>query len=151
MLSHLCTPITLFAVSVVVTLAPRLHGQSRDTREGSVANHRMPAEFEPQSAIILGGDVAMPGVADVLCNVVRKIDGRVPVRVVAENRKIAHSVAATFKMQGIDARAATIVQIPHNSVWVRDFGPIFVDRSVAQAVSGMHHQPAALVVHIACR
>ncbi|MFW5892144.1 MAG: agmatine deiminase family protein [Bacteroidota bacterium] len=77
---------------------------------------RTPAEFEEAGGVI----VSWTSYTYELREIVKHAKTRVPVYIVADN---ASSVQSYLSEGGVSMDNITIVNIPFNSVWVRDYGP----------------------------
>lgn len=100
-----------------------------------VASVRTPAEFEPQSAVWLSwprydNKLGYP-VKQVHRAIVKALAGNTPVRMlVKDDAEIAEARRYLAKRAGV-----RFVKSPNNEIWVRDFGPIFVERNGSPAIA----------------
>ena len=84
----------------------------------------MPAEFQPQESLLLGGAQLAELHPDVLANIIKAASGSVNIQVLAgspENRSLIENVLTEH---GISPSAVNIVEVPIMTMWLRDFGPI---------------------------
>ena len=93
-------------------------------------HRRLPAEWEPQSGILLAWPHAdsdwqpiMEEVSAVYCEITRQILRFEPVIILAPE---ARKVLSVLQTAGIDLAQVSVCQIDTNDTWIRDFGPITV-------------------------
>ena len=91
---------------------------------------RLPAEWEPQSAILLAWPHAdsdwqpiLEEVSAVYCEITRQIVRFEPVIILAPETE---KVVSALQTAEVDLTQVTVCQIDTNDTWIRDFGPITV-------------------------
>jgi len=102
------------------------HGADLDTRMHERPGIRMPGEFEPQDAMIIGCSTLVREAPQVFLNIVRALYRRIRLIGLVENesgRTLASMLLATASLP---QDAIQMVRIPASSMWVRDYGPTTV-------------------------
>lgn len=98
------------------------------THKGS--NVRFPAEFEEQEAVWLGWPVyeVKQGLSSVpvFIELIRVLVSHIKVNMAAQNAEEKRTIENTLTSNGISIENITIYCIPHNDIWFRDMGPIFL-------------------------
>ncbi len=96
----------------------------------------LPGEFEPQSALMLGCNELIPLYPDVFTDVVAAAHKTTTiVGLVCDDRQVRMGLDLLAK-RGLPPEAVRFVRLPLDSMWVRDYGPLFVphkDGSVSVA------------------
>ena len=94
------------------------------------SNVRFPAEFEKQEAIWLGWPVyeIKQGLSSVpvFIELIRVLVSHIKVNIAAQNAEEKRNIENTLISNGISIKNVTIYCIPHNDIWFRDMGPIFL-------------------------
>ncbi|MDE6391331.1 MAG: agmatine deiminase family protein [Duncaniella sp.] len=95
-----------------------------------MTDRRLPAEWEPQSLVLMawphaGTDWApmLDETLDCFASIIRAVSARTPVLVVGPADLCRDSMAA----RGFDPERVFFADIPTNDTWARDFGPVTVD------------------------
>ena len=112
----------------------------------STASVRLPGEFEPQQALLLAAgmwDMVFPGTLEkVIAATWENVDlvGIIP----DESRRA--ELLDRLKAHGLPAESLRIVTIPHNTPWIRDYGPIVVQRGSGgdQAIVDLQYEIIAM-------
>jgi agmatine/peptidylarginine deiminase len=94
---------------------------------------RMPAEFEPQEAILIGWTEEDPIIRHVLIEIVQNVSPHVPVMILVDDETERAAADLALQSSGVRKRSIHLVQIPGDTIWLRDFGPLTVYRSDRQA------------------
>ena len=92
----------------------------------TVDSFYMPAEFQPQESLLLGGAQLAELHPDVLANIVKAASSSVSIQILAgssENRSLIENVLTEH---GLPHSSVDIIQVPIMTMWLRDFGPITV-------------------------
>lgn len=121
--SHWFAPageLTLAAEPVVAAKEPKL--QLIPPANGL----RLPAEFEPQERLLLAGGELTEIYAPLYLEIVRSLHRRVKITTLVSNRAEREWIENLFKQHQIDPRAVEFAPCPHNTIWVRDYGPLFL-------------------------
>lgn len=85
----------------------------------------LPAEFDPQEALVLSAGLLAQRYPPLLVQIVEALQGHTSVVGLvsdAQQREKAEKLLAAQKLLG---RGVRLVEIPHNTLWIRDYGPIF--------------------------
>jgi agmatine/peptidylarginine deiminase len=113
---------------------PRLEAAS-DPAAPPQDSYRLPGEFERQGTIFLGCGELATFYPDLLADVVEAVRHRVDVAALVVNAEGGKEVSEILVARGLPADAVHYVEIPHETMWIRDYGPLFVRRdSDGQAV-----------------
>lgn len=88
----------------------------------------MPADFERQSAILLGVNELLPHHPRVLTDLVAALVDVVPLVAVVTGEEQRRDLLATLCDWGLPAHRLHFVRSPAVGLWVRDYGPGFVKR-----------------------
>lgn len=91
---------------------------------------RFPGEFEKQEAVWFSwpNGEALKGLSKVpvVLELIATLVNHVHVKIGAQNELEKSEIESLLKENNIDLNKITIYIIPHNTVWARDFGPIFM-------------------------
>ena len=94
------------------------------------SNVRFPAEFEEQEAVWLGWPVyeVKQGLSSVpvFIELIRVLVSHIKVNLAAQNAEEQRMIENTLISNCIPIENVTIYCIPHNDIWFRDMGPIFL-------------------------
>lgn len=94
------------------------------------SNVRFPGEFEKQEAVWLGWPVyeVKQGLSSVpvFIELIRVLVSHIKVNIAAQNAEEKRTIENTLTSNGISIENITIYCIPHNDIWFRDMGPIFL-------------------------
>lgn len=90
-------------------------------------NLRMPGEFERQEAILLAAHELATEHSELFLNLVRAASPRATVAVMVRSDSEKDTVAALLNESGTDRAKVTILDVDHDTMWVRDYGPVFVE------------------------
>ncbi|MGC1375379.1 MAG: agmatine deiminase family protein, partial [Anaerolineales bacterium] len=100
--------------------------------ENNANGFRFPGEFEEQEAVWF----SWPGPADeakrglspipVVVELIKTLVSHVKVKIGAQNEEEKSGIESMLKSAGVSLKNVSISIIPHNSLWVRDFGPIYL-------------------------
>ena len=88
----------------------------------------MPADFDRQSAILIGVNELLPHHPQVLTALVRALIDRVPLIAVITGEEQRRDLLTTLCDWGLPAHRMRAVRSPAIGLWVRDYGPAFVRR-----------------------
>jgi agmatine deiminase len=87
---------------------------------------RVPGEFEPQEALLVTPGLLAKDHPEVFVSLVRAVHRRVTLVGVVASRDEQLAVGKLLNAQRLPATAVQLVHVPHNTMWIRDYGPIFV-------------------------
>lgn len=88
----------------------------------------MPADFERQSAILIGVNELLPHHPHVLTGLVSALIDRIPVIAVITGEEQRRDLLTTLCDWGLPAHRVHSVRSPAIGLWVRDYGPSFIQR-----------------------
>lgn len=98
--------------------SPWLRARSGAARRSS------PAEFSRQGALLLGCAELARVAPTLLAQIVEGTCGRVPIIALVGDEENQNQVRDILKERGLSPSAVTFMVIPHDTMWVRDYGPI---------------------------
>lgn len=117
------------APAPVVTAAPTSSG-----------NTYAPAEFDPVDELLLGcPDVYM--VDDLYPAFLDALRGVVKTTIYVDNSWVRNDLEDLFWQTGVDNTDYTIVQAPIDTIWMRDYGPLFVKDQGSLEVVDIEYYP----------
>jgi agmatine/peptidylarginine deiminase len=89
-------------------------------------NNCMPADFEKQSAIVLGCNELFPYHPRVLVELCAALIDKIALIAIVENEEQRKQVITLLCDWGLPAHLLHFVSLPVKGMWVRDYGPAFV-------------------------
>jgi len=95
---------------------------------------RHPAEFEPQRALVLSGTDAADPSSEFLLAIVRAAAPDVGVILLVDDVEQEESLRARLADNGMGSSRIVTLRIEHDTRWIRDYGPICVERAGADCV-----------------
>jgi len=87
---------------------------------------RVPGEFEPQEALLVTPGLLAKEHPDVLAALVRAVRDRVDLVGVVADKSEQSAVRKALRNHHLPPDAIQLLRVPHNTMWIRDYGPIFV-------------------------
>lgn len=94
--------------------------------EESISEYRLPADFEFHDGIILAGERLAEKVPSVFTEVLAKLRGGLrPVLIVSSDEGKSR-LLNLLREKGLPADGVRVLEAPTDTIWVRDFGPVFV-------------------------
>lgn len=93
-------------------------------------DYHLPGEFDRQGTLFLGCGELATFFPDVLADVVDAVRRHVDVAALVTNADGRDAVVNILATRGLPADAVRFVEAPHDTMWVRDYGPLFVRRAV---------------------
>jgi agmatine/peptidylarginine deiminase len=87
---------------------------------------RVPAEFEAQEALLLPAGLLAERAPDTLTRVVTLARQRTTLIGIVANAQQRAKVEQALAAAGLLPKDIELVEVPHNTMWLRDYGPIFV-------------------------
>lgn len=91
------------------------------------AGKRLPAEFEPQQALLIGGGALLNETPDLLLEIMQRTSGRIGQIVMISNDKEYKLANLLLEDKNIDRNGLFFVEVTQDTMWVRDYGPVIVD------------------------
>ena len=103
-----------------------LPGVALDAHGGAAQPMPLPGEFAPQAGMLLGCHELLAHTPGVFVDVVRALQGNLSVFALVCDEKRRRMGADLLKRSGLPDEAVHWLVLPLNSVWVRDYGPLFL-------------------------
>jgi agmatine/peptidylarginine deiminase len=101
----------------------------------------MPAEFQAQEFLLLGGSQLAELHPDVMAAVVKAAAGAVRIAVLVGSPAEEGSIVATLQARGASPDSLAFLTLPVRTMWVRDFGPATVSDSQGnRSMVGFHYR-----------
>lgn len=135
----LLTSHTIHRLAFTAAMVAAVLGTRNVAASDPRAPDRIPAEFETQAAMVIGWTVADPIIQNVQVEIVRNVSPQVPVVVLVDDDQERAAADLVLKASGIRARSIHLLEIPGDTIWIRDFGPMTVLRSDGRAELVDHH------------
>jgi agmatine deiminase len=89
----------------------------------------LPAEFEHQQAMLLACDPLVDSLPDMFVEIVRRLSGRTQIIALVDGAKGRANAMKLLADRKIASSHVHFVNLRHNSMWARDFGPHAVRRA----------------------
>jgi len=89
---------------------------------------RFPAEHESQAALMLAGDELARSFPRLFVDLATALRGKTKLLVLASDREVADELQAMLDARDLPRDGIHYLQVPHNSMWTRDYGPLIVER-----------------------
>jgi len=115
------------AVSVRPDIAPGSWAAGPEA--SSPVRVRHPGEFEPQRALILSAADALDHAPELLLAIVKAVAPRVGVILLVDDVEQERSLRPLLLQGGVETSRVVTLRIAHDTPWVRDYGPVFVQRA----------------------
>jgi agmatine/peptidylarginine deiminase len=96
---------------------------------------RVPGEFGRQSAVLLAGNILIRSHPEVYAQLVREISERAPVVSIISSAEESFLAREVLDEYGVSRNNVHFLFMPLDTIWIRDYGPIFVRRSDGSAVA----------------
>jgi agmatine deiminase len=113
--------------------------KNRQTAVPVPPGYTMPAEWEPHAATWLGWphnrldwSVKLNVIAWTYGEMVRKISTGEPIQLLVRQERDQAAARQIFQLIGVDLRKIRFIRHPTDSSWLRDTGPIFVQKTEAE-------------------
>jgi agmatine/peptidylarginine deiminase len=90
--------------------------------------YRLPGEFERQGTIFFGSGELATFYPDLLADLVEAVRHRIDVAALVNDANGRQAVAEILARRGLPADAVRCIETPHDTMWIRDYGPLFVRR-----------------------
>lgn len=108
------------AVKVNNASSPRI-----SNRSSAIIRTSIRAEFNPQSALLIGANELVRYHQSVFTNMVTAIQGRIPVIGFVNDDDETEIGRELLDKAGLPVNAVHFIKHPLNSMWIRDYGPMF--------------------------
>lgn len=95
------------------------------TRSGTL---RFPAEHEPQAALMVAGDELARSFPRLFVELATVLRGKTKLVVLASDKDVANELQALLDARKIPSDGVHFLEVVHSSMWVRDYGPLVVQR-----------------------
>ncbi len=123
--------LVLFATGFGTLCAGDLRDPNDLVSSSVVAPHRLssprwPGEFERYDALLLGCGELSEFYPDVLADIVQATQQRVTVVALVNDEKDRTRVSEAIDRRMLPADSVRFIQIPHDTMWIRDYGPLAV-------------------------
>jgi agmatine/peptidylarginine deiminase len=86
----------------------------------------LPAEFDPQDQLLVGGAQLAELYPGVLADIVEALTGHIRIRVLAGSATGTETIVSALAAGGLGAGTVEILELPILTMWLRDFGPLVV-------------------------
>ena len=96
---------------------------------------RLPGDFQRHEALLLAGGALARECPGVLAQIVTAVKDRLAVVAMVAGRQERRSVLAELAASGLPPDAVRLVEVPTETMWVRDYGPLFVNRADGHRVA----------------
>ncbi len=83
-------------------------------------------EFDTQAAMLIGGDQMVQEMPEMFAELVSHCRGRVEAMVLVQGEASQQRAEKVLREHLVEASHVHYVNVPHNSMWTRDFGPLTV-------------------------
>lgn len=94
----------------------------------------IPAEFEPNAAVILGLNELLQYHPKTLTAIIDGLRGGMPVLGIVDDEKQFDQILTLLEQARIHAPNLTLITVPLDGMWIRDYGPVFVRRPSGRIV-----------------
>lgn len=88
--------------------------------------YRLPGEFERHDVLLLGCDELASVHPDILTAIVAAAERRIPIVAIVSNQKARQCASEVLKQNDLPANSMRFLYLPHDSMWIRDYGPFSV-------------------------
>ena len=85
----------------------------------------LPAEFEPIEALVLPAGLLAQQAPDLLIQMFQALQEHTAVVGLVQDGRQRHKVEKLLAERNLGRRNLRLVEIPHDTLWLRDYGPIF--------------------------
>ncbi|WP_246114812.1 agmatine deiminase family protein [Rubripirellula tenax] len=124
-----------------ITMVLDSFGGARATRAHASPYPRLAAEFEPTRALLLGVADWQPHHREILIEIADKTAGHVNVMVLCNDTwQIKGTTEWLLESDAKDKSHVYFCEVPLNTVWLRDFGPIFSQTADGASVLDFYYE-----------
>jgi len=96
---------------------------------------RVPGEFEQQEALVLAAGGLAEEYPAILSSIITAAQRRIKLVGLVANSQKRKAVLQMLRRTGLPSSALILIETPHDTIWVRDYGPVFVQTSGTQRVA----------------
>ncbi len=123
--------------------APENGDEAPGAEPSSIDAISIRSEFNPQSALLIGANELVRYQQSVFKDLVRALHNRIPVIGIVNNEDEIELGQALLDDAGLPPTAVWFVKHPLDSMWLRDFGPLFSRWSDGrvEVVDALYHNP----------
>lgn len=89
----------------------------------------LPGEFQHQAALFLGCRELLSVAPDVLVGIVDAACGQIPILALVADDDNRDLVLSTLETHGLASDSVYFLHVPHNTMWIRDYGPVVTTTS----------------------
>jgi agmatine deiminase len=98
---------------------------STSNHTSSIVKKSIRAEFNPQSALLIGANDLVRFHQEAFKSIVRAVEGRIPIIGFVSNEEEVELGQDLLSAAGLPGTAVNFIVLPLDSMWIRDFGPQF--------------------------
>ncbi|GIW71864.1 MAG: hypothetical protein KatS3mg102_1406 [Planctomycetota bacterium] len=121
----------VYRTSVTVEILPAHSAPAPAARAGGQRGPHAPGEFEPVRELLLGTPDAYM-VEDLYPAILDAVRGEVQTTIYVDNRYVQYELEDLFYATGVDDADYRYVVTPLDSIWIRDYGPLFTKDAAGQ-------------------
>jgi agmatine deiminase len=124
--------LTGVAALIAVTLGSRALEHSPRAASAAATQPGLAADFDPCGAVILGGTQLVAYHPRAFVDMVQALQGQAPIFVLVDSDSKRDQAQDLLRTAGLPDDVVTYFIVPSNSMWVRDFGPVFTRHANGQ-------------------
>jgi len=109
-------------------------GQPEDQPEESAFDRRVPGEFENQRAVMLACHGLIDNFPVLLADIVELTNGRLEIILLVNDIEQCDLVKELFKIRSVPHGHVRFAELPHDTMWARDYGPIIVASKAERSI-----------------
>jgi agmatine/peptidylarginine deiminase len=102
------------------------HQSPPDAPRASISGARLPAEFEPHETLLLASADLATTLPELLLDIVSSARGRIDIAVLVRGEHEKALIDELVSRRDLPRTAVRVLEVRHDTMWVRDYGPIFV-------------------------
>lgn len=88
---------------------------------------RLPGEFEKHSFLLVASQELVGDMPDLFADIIGKVQDRVEVLVMVNDHDEETEARKVLSERGVRLRNVRFLSLPHDTIWVRDYGPVLVE------------------------
>lgn len=97
-------------------------------------DHRLPGEFEPQRALLFAYTGLINEMPELFLEIVKQVGGRIEIVLLVSNIEDYKTAKGLLRTNSIPLRHVRFVEVAHNTMWARDYGPIIVKSKEGRSI-----------------